>query len=56
MTIPARRWVHVMVAALGVAIMVGGMIARKPSAGIIGLLIAAVNLQQPGRPGAPRDV
>jgi ABC-type thiamin/hydroxymethylpyrimidine transport system permease subunit len=55
MTIPARRWVHILVAALGLALMVGGTVVRKPGAAIIGLLIAAVNLQLFRRSWAPRD-
>jgi ABC-type thiamin/hydroxymethylpyrimidine transport system permease subunit len=56
MTIPNRRWIHILVAALGLALMVGGTVARKPGAAIIGLLIAAVNLQLFRRSGSPRDV
>lgn len=56
MTIPSRRWIYILVTALGLALMVGGTVVRKPGAIIIGLLIAAVNLQLFKRSGSPRDV
>ena len=56
MTVPNRRWIHILVAALGLALMVGGTVAGKPGAGIIGLLIAAVNVQALRRPRTPGNV
>jgi hypothetical protein len=41
-----RQWLHGLVFALGVMLIVFGIVTRTPGAGIVGLIIAAVNFQQ----------
>lgn len=45
MTDHARRWLHILAAALGLALIIGGTVVRKPGAVIIGLFTASVNIQ-----------
>ena len=40
-----RAWAHGFVIVMGAALMVGGVVEGKPSAGIAGLLITAVNIE-----------
>jgi len=46
MSIQMRTLVHALVFLLGLGLMVGGIIAGKPGASVIGLCVAAVTLQQ----------
>ena len=46
MDVRLRSWLKGMAIVLGVVLIIGGIALRKPGAWIIGLPIAAVNLQQ----------
>lgn len=46
MTARTRQLVHGLLLAVGLAMMAGGIAARKNGAVIIGLIVAAVNVQQ----------
>jgi hypothetical protein len=45
MTNTGRIWTHSLAIILGAVLMVGGIVARKTGAWIIGLLIAAINIE-----------
>ena len=38
--------IHILLIALGVVLIIGGIALTKPGASIVGLIVAAVNLQQ----------
>jgi hypothetical protein len=46
MSVQMRTLVHTLVFLLGLGLMVGGIVAGKPGATVIGLIVAAVTLQQ----------
>lgn len=46
MSIRMRTLMHTLVFLLGLGLMVGGIVAGKPGATVIGLIVAAVTLQQ----------
>jgi len=46
MQISVRLIVHGLLLVLGLALMVGGIVAAKHGAVVIGLIVAAVNVQQ----------
>ena len=41
-----RLFVHGLVLVLGLALMIGGTVADKSGAAVVGLIVAAVNVQQ----------
>ena len=45
-----RRYLHIGLLVLGLALMVGGIAARKYGAAVIGLILAAVNARQIRKP------
>jgi hypothetical protein len=45
MNTPSWQYLHILIFALGLVLLVGGIAAGKPGAWIIGLVVAAVNLQ-----------
>lgn len=46
MNIQDRRLLHGLFMALGVVLMLGGIVTRKYGAVVIGLIVAAVNIRQ----------
>ncbi len=46
MELKTRRWIHGLLFVIGLVMMVGGTATRKHGATIIGLIVAAINLQQ----------
>ena len=45
MDTPTRRLLHIVLFLIGLVLMVGGVAAGKPGASIVGLIVAAVNIQ-----------
>ena len=45
MTGRQRQYLHVFLTILGLVLIVGGIVAKKPGASVIGLIVAAVNFQ-----------
>ena len=41
-----RQIIHILLIALGVVLIVGGITLAKPGASIVGLIVAAINFQQ----------
>ena len=46
MNLNVRLIAHALLLVLGLTLLVGGIVAGKPGATLIGLLVAAVNIQQ----------
>jgi hypothetical protein len=46
MDIQIRQFVHILIFIIGLGLMVGGIITGKHGAVVVGLIVAAVNLQQ----------
>ncbi|MCU0485955.1 MAG: hypothetical protein MUC85_07555 [Anaerolineales bacterium] len=46
MDTPTRQLLHIVLFLIGLVLMVGGIAVGKPGASIIGLIVAAVNIQQ----------
>ena len=46
MTTTTRRYLHLVTFLIGLLLMVGGIAAEMPGASIVGLIVAAVNIQQ----------
>ena len=46
MTASVRSFLHILVFILGLILIVGGIVTGKHGASIVGLLVAAVNMQQ----------
>jgi hypothetical protein len=46
MDISTRQSLHILLFVIGLVLIVGGITAGKPGAAIVGLIVAAVNLQQ----------
>jgi hypothetical protein len=46
MDTPTRQLLHIVLFLIGLVLMVGGIAVGKPGASIVGLIVAAVNIQQ----------